>query len=211
VKNTLIVLSSNRSVERKTESCIRELQKRGAAYMPHLDAPADVACARNIAFSIACEQMRVHQHFNVVLCVDDDMEFSAEVAQELVDAARLEQVAAAAVYGTVAQMVAAEPWPEKPGRFQAGLGLLAIPRDALLKLEQESETFELQGAAISEFVWCCAEAGLWVSEDYRLCRRLGGVNLLPVKAGHIKKSTIWPSDETIEAVKGWIEKAAASV
>ncbi len=188
-------------VERRTAVSIGTLQRAGAAYLPHLEAPADVACARNLAFSIACETLRTYPERDVVLCVDDDMEFSLETAQTLVDTVRLEGVGAGAVYATLAGTVAGGPMPGVPGRFECGLGLLAIPAHALLKLEQQSESFELAGRTFSEFTWCCAEDGLWIGEDYRLCRRLGGVLLLPVGAGHIKKNTLWPDQATLDAVR----------
>lgn len=201
MKNTLIVLSTNRSIEPRTEASIVQCQRAGAAYLPHREAPADVACARNLAFSIACETIRKYPERDVVLCVDDDMEFPLTTAQELVDTVRREGVGAGAVYATLAGTVAGGPMKDVPGRFECGLGLLGIPAHALLKLEQESESFELAGRTFSEFTWCCAEDGLWVGEDYRLCRRLGGVLLLPLGAGHIKKSPLWPDQATLDAVR----------
>lgn len=201
MKNTIVLLSTNRAIERRTEACIETAQGAGAAYLPHTGAPADVACARNIGFSFACETLRSHTDRDVVLCVDDDMEFSLETAQELVDTARREGVGAGAVYATVARTVAAGPMKGVPGRFECGLGLLALPAHALLKLERESESFEMAARVYSEFTWCCAEDGLWIGEDYRLCRRLGGVLLLPLPAGHIKKQTLWPDAATLEAVR----------
>jgi len=201
MKKTLILLTSNRSVERKTNESISTLQRAGAMYLPHMEAPADIACARNVALSIACEVLRTYTERDVVLCVDDDMEFSLETAQTLVDATRKAGVGAGAVYATLAGTVAGGPIAGLPGKFECGMGLLALPREPLFQLERESESFEMAGRAFTEFVWCCAEDGLWVGEDYRLCRRLGGVQLLPVAAGHIKKTTLWPDAITLERVR----------
>lgn len=201
MKNTILVMSTNREAENLTRACVRQLQDAGAALIEHTGAPSDVACARNIALTRACAALKQHPARDVILCVDDDMAFTLETAQALVNSVRATGVGASAVYATLAGTVAACPLSGHPGRFQTGLGLLALPRGPLLELELQSKLFKMAaGEAYREFVWCGAEGGFWVGEDFRLCRRLGGVMLLPLAAGHIKKQELWPDDATLQHV-----------
>lgn len=198
MKKTMIVMSSNREMENETRATIKALTKLGAAFL-HEQGSADVAFARCRALSWACEQVR-GQLFDrdVVLMLDDDMEVQAETAQAVVDRARELGAATAAAYATRTSKLAAARWQN--GRWLVGLGCVAIPVPLLLELEQASESFELMGKVYTEFTWCRAEGGAWVAEDFRLSMRLGGVHLLPLAVGHIKKGSIWPDDETIEAL-----------
>lgn len=67
----------------------------------------------------------------------------------------------------------------------------------LLELESRSAPFEFMGRALRAFTWSGAERGEWISEDYRLSMNLGGVHLVPVGVGHVKKGSIGPNEETL--------------
>lgn len=205
MKKTIVVLSTNRAIEYKTRDSIKRLTAAGAAFVEHTGAPADVACARNIALTLACALLRQHAERDVLLCVDDDMEFSIETAQALVDSTRADGIGAGAVYATLAATIAAVPMPHVPGRYLCGLGLLALPREPMLELERTSESFRMAPPPAEThraFTWCGPDGnGSWIGEDYRLCLRLGGVRLLPLGAGHIKKQTLWPDAATLELVR----------
>jgi hypothetical protein len=134
----------------------------------------------------------------VVLMLDDDMDVEAGTAQTLVDAARERGKACAAAYATRTSKLAATRWQD--GLWMVGLGCVAIPAALLLELEQRSESFEMSGKVYSAFTWCGAEHGHWIAEDYRLSLQLGGVHLLPLGVGHIKKGSIWPDDETLAKI-----------
>lgn len=198
MKKTLIVMSSNREMEKATREGLRQLTRLGAAFMLETGS-ADVAFARCRALSLACEQIDGQLgDRDVVLMLDDDMEFDAETAQKVVDKARELGKPAAAAYATITRKLAAQRLGN--GLWLCGLGFLAIPVPVLRELEQRSDSFEMSGKVYSGFTWCGPEKGGWFAEDWRLTHRLGGVHLMPLGVGHIKKGSIWPDDETLEAI-----------
>jgi hypothetical protein len=197
MKNTIVVMSSNRELEKQTKTTLQDLANLGAMLLMETGS-ADVAFARCRALSWACEKLREYPDRDVVLMLDDDMEVPAETAQTLADQARELGRACSAVYATLTAKVAAARWAEHPGLWLVGLGCIAIPRALLLELEERSESFEVGGRFYSAFTWSGPDNGGWVSEDFRLSINLGGVHLCPLPVGHIKKGALWPDDETLE-------------
>ncbi|MES1174946.1 MAG: hypothetical protein ABUL62_11530 [Myxococcales bacterium] len=200
MKNTLIVMSSNRDLEKQTKTTLQNLGRLGAMLLMETGS-ADVAFARCRALSWACEKLREYPDRDIVLMLDDDMDVPAETAQALVDKARALGRACSAVYATLSAKVAASRWAQHPGLWLVGLGCVAIPRDLLLELEQRSEPFEVNGRYCRAFTWCGPDKGAWIAEDYRLSMNLGGVHLCPLPVGHIKKGALWPDDETIDRLE----------
>lgn len=196
MENTIIVMSSNRELEKQTKSTLQDLTAAGALVLMETGS-ADVAFARCRALTWACETLRQHPERDVVLMIDDDMEVPLETAQTLADAARAGGRSCSAVYATLTANVAASRWPGHPGLWMVGLGCLAIPRASLLELEQRAEPFDVAGRHYRAFTWCGPDKGNWIAEDYRLSMNLGGVRLCPLAVGHIKKGALWPDDETI--------------
>jgi len=200
MKSTLIVMSSNRELEKQTRNTLQNLASLGAMLLMETGS-ADVAFARCRALSWACEKLREYPDRDIVLMLDDDMDVPTETAQALVDKARELGRACSAVYATLSASVAAARWSDHPGIWLVGLGCVAIPRALLLELEQRSESFELNGRSYSAFTWCGPENGGWIAEDFRLSINLGGVHLCPLPVGHIKKGALWPDDETIDRLE----------
>jgi hypothetical protein len=196
MKNSIIVMSSNREMEAATKKTLQALTDGGALVLLETGS-SDVAFARCRALSWACETLREYPERDVVLMLDDDMEVPAETAQRLVDEARSLGRACSAVYATLNSKVAAARWHERPGLWLVGLGCVAIPRALLLELEERAESFEVNGRFYSAFTWSGPEDGSWVAEDFRLSKNLGGVRLCPLAVGHIKKGALWPDDETL--------------
>jgi hypothetical protein len=166
----------------------------------------DVTLARNLALSAAvnARSSRRGGDFDMVLMVDDDMVFSWEQASQLVNHARLRNVAASAMYGTTMGTLAATRLKSGPGedqRWATGLGLLAVPMRLLLDLAERSEQFDFNGTKNWGFTWSLAHGGNYWSEDFTLCRRLGGVHLLPIAIGHLKTIPIYPDEETVQCVR----------
>lgn len=197
MKNTIVVMSSNREVERQTKNALQNLANLGAMLLMETGS-SDVAFARCRALSWACDMLREHPDRDIVLMLDDDMDVPVETAQALADQARERGRACSAVYATLTAKVAASRWADHPGLWLVGLGCVAIPRALLLALEERSESFEVSGRFYSAFTWSGPENGGWVAEDYRLSINLGGVHLCPLAVGHIKKGALWPDDETLE-------------
>lgn len=201
MKRAIVVLSHNRPIQDRTRACLGALTHAGAAFISHYGT-ADVALARCYALSAACEAIRKlgPGSRDMVLMVDDDMEFTLEQAQELVTHSRATRVPASAVYATTMATIAATRI-DGTDRWLTGLGLLAIPALALLELEQSSESFSIRDKDFTEFTWSKASRGEWFSEDYTLCERLGGVHLLPIAVGHLKTIPIYPDAETLAAIQ----------
>lgn len=203
MKKTVVVMSSNREMEEGTRETLKALSAAGAARVLERGS-SDVAFARCRALSFACDALRAELHDrDVVLMLDDDMDVPLETAQAVVDAARSSGVACAAAYATVTAKLAASRWPGHPGLWVVGLGCVAIPAALLLDLEKRSDSFEVSGRVYTAFTWAGATGGEWVAEDYRLSMQLGGVKLLPLGVGHIKKWTLWPDANTLEQIANY--------
>lgn len=194
MKNTLVLMSSNRSLEPQTKATLKALGDLGASLLMETGS-ADVAFARCRALSWACNVLRENSERETVLMLDDDMEVPAEVAQQIVDKSRELGIACSGAYATLNSKIAATRW--KRGRWLTGLGCLAIPRRLVFELEERAESFSQNGKFYSAFTWCGPSRGEWVAEDYRLSMNLGGVHLCPLAVGHIKKGSLWPDDETL--------------
>lgn len=197
MKGTLIVISSNRGLENETGAMIEELRKLGAGYQLNTGI-ADVAFARNQALSWICNVLREREERDMVLMLDDDIFAEPAVIQEVVTRARRLQQPCAAVYPTKDGKIAAERWRDKPGFWLSGLGCMAIPRSALLALEQRSESYEQNGHIFTAFTRTGPEKGKWIAEDFRLCINLGGVRMLPIGVNHIKKWPLYASEATLQ-------------
>lgn len=209
MKSTIVLCSHNRPIHAATHAAIAALCAAGAGFLEQTGA-TDVSLARNLALSGACEAVRTQACRSparlaelVVLMVDDDMVFSVPDAEQLVQYARRSGVAVSAMYATTMGTLAAMRMrtPEgAPQLWATGLGMLAIPATMLLELEGRSESFKFLGRTHYGFTWSHAERGNYWSEDFTLCRRLGGVHLLPIAVGHMKMVPLYPDDETIACI-----------
>jgi len=200
MKNTLIVMSSNREPEKQTRDALAELSSLGALVLIETGS-ADVTFARCRALTWACDVLRRHPERDTVLMLDGDMEVPAHVAQALVDTAREHGRACSAAYATLTSTVAASRWEGHPGLWLVGLGCLAIPRALLLELESRAEVFSIRDMSYRAFTWCGPDRGSWIPEDYRLSINLGGALLCPLSVGHIKKGSIWPDENTLDQLE----------
>lgn len=209
-ENTLLVCSSNRSIEERTRECIVQLTRLGMPFL-HQKGSADVAYARNLALSGACELLDQRPDISVVLMVDDDMTFTTDQALELVKHARDTGVPASGVYGTLNGIIAATRYQGRQSHGRAlwlvGLGLVAISREKLLDLRNSSVRYQANSQSKIEHAYQFTWTGVdpenheWVAEDFRLCARLGGVHLLPVPLGHVKRVEIFPDEATLDQVR----------
>lgn len=232
MKKTILVISHNRPIQDGTREALAVLTRAGAPLVTQRGC-ADVALARCMALSAACDTIRnlntqvkeswqnFHSHthglgcgenqtacperptrteFDVVLMIDDDMLFTLEQAAELVTHARETGVPASAMYATTEGRLAAGKLPGME-RWYTGLGLLAIPAALLLKLEADSPSFPLKNGVFTAFTSSSCHDGKWFSEDFELCRRLGGVHLLPMAVGHLKTIPIYPDETTVALVR----------
>lgn len=210
MRQTLIVTSSNRAMDRETYDSIAALKKLGVRHVNQTGS-ADVAFARNQALSWACAAIKSERQkadpISSVLMIDDDMVFDVEAAKTLVTASRARGVACSASYVTINSIPAAQllkTAEDGKNLWCVGLGLLAIPADLLLWLEARSKPFTYRKTrkadpeTFREFCRSGERDGEWLSEDFSLCERLGGVHLLPVDAGHRKLVTLYSPDSWLK-------------
>lgn len=199
-ENVLLVCASHRGLEAETFQSVEACK----APFVRVQGVADVALARNRALTLAVEEAQQSGADTIVL-LDDDMVFTPEQVNELVEHSRSLHTAVSAMYvlkggdlaasrhGTVP--VVGEPWMSQ--RWLCGLGLMAIPLHSLLKLAHESEQVSADGT-ITAFTWTGTQGAVWMSEDCRLCERLGGAILAPVAVGHVKKMTLIPDAQSVQ-------------
>lgn len=189
--------------------CRNSLAKLRPGQVMQQSGISDVTLARNRLFTSAVDYCDRFSQFDVVLCVDDDMVFDADVAHHIIETARTTGRPASAVYAAVDGHIAAAKLeglqPDRLGRptWLVGLGFCAIPIAALRALRAT-----LAPVAINEhqriYAFCTSgpspDGRYWESEDFSLCRRLGGVQLEAAAVGHVKRIPIWPDDATLARV-----------
>jgi len=197
-----LLCSTRFGLRSETQQCVRALVNRGVRDLV-LDGLTDVALARNCGLSAAAELTRTHRDIALWLMVDDDMMWTLEAAEQIVDAAMASGRPTSAVYVTDqgAPAVTTEPgWA-----VCTGLGFFALPSARLLQLYDESpERLGVGGRnPFRVFVQCGiypSEAAPWHSEDYWLCERLGNVDVQPVAVTHIKTARLSPDQTTVQDV-----------
>lgn len=203
MQNVLVLTSSNRLMEHQTTVAIQDLINRGAGHIEQRET-GDVSLARNLALTMAARALQNGPH-EAVLMIDDDMVFSHEHARALVEHALLRDVAASACYVLSDGRLAATHL--SGDRWLTGLGFLCIPRSQLLSLVARSTPFRAHRLSEDwtiEFTRSCADLIIdgephWDPEDYRFTRSLGGVELLPIAVGHVKKRVLLPDQTKLAA------------
>ena len=193
MKNLLIVVSSNRGIADATKRAIEAQRGNGAKYIEQQGC-SDVALARNMALTMAVNTCAEDKEIDTILMVDDDVVFGNEQVVKVVETSRQLNVPVSACVATVLGALSGRPVSKL--LWETGLSFLAIPRSKLMDLASRSKSFRLpvEGNCIV-FTWCGIDGDAWISEDYRLCRRLGGIRLEPVRVGHLKRIPIWIGED----------------
>lgn len=200
MKTTLVVVPSYRAPQSATRRCLTALVERGAQLHVH-EGVSDIALARSQVLTRA-----LSTDAEMLLLLDDDMVIGATEAQRLVDIARESNHASSAVYCTKEGTLAATPYAHDDAYradnlWLVGLGCCVIPMRSLRALAGTlSCVVAAQGEQIYPFCTSGPRADFWESEDYSLCRRLGGVNLTEVRAGHIKPVDLWPHKDDVRTI-----------
>jgi hypothetical protein len=212
MKNVVLVTSSNRAAEKHTRRLWSEMVRLGALVAEQTGSP-DVAFARNMALSAACNALRNFPERQVVVMVDDDMVGPIAHVEQLVARALETERPCSAVYATQSGHLAATRWRTGPSKtvqrdgdgrslWLVGLGVLAIPSGVLLDTESTMPSFRWKDRVLTAFCECGVREGEWWAEDYQLSANLGGVRLEPIGFGHIKKMPLWPDQETLDLIAG---------
>jgi hypothetical protein len=210
MKNVVVAVASNRPIPAATQQALASLRAAGAAHH-NVEGSSDVAFARNVMLSLLVHTMRADPARDVALLVDDDMVFNVDQARELCAHAVAKQCAASAIYPTAVGEIAANSrlCPVR-GKWLTGLGFFAIPRAALFALADASPAFDWRpGINLWEFTTSSLHElchlddqpePYWLGEDYWLCIRLGGVDLLPISVGHLKLVPLECDEYTLQRV-----------
>ena len=194
---TLIVYSSNRDISHEFMFCLFSCIELGAGLVSQTGC-ADVALARNLALSKA----RKVKDRDIVLMVDDDIVWTPQDAQELINHVRNTGRSASGCYvGVDGKLTATK---QANGYWATGLGFLAFN---LAKLYGPGDIFT---SSAGEWFPYCKSGGVdgeFLGEDYYFTRGwLGDVDLLPVGVGHVKTRILMPAprerlEEYIGSVK----------
>lgn len=203
MKQCLVVCSSNRLIEHQTQTAIQALVLAGACFLEQRDT-GDVALARNLALTKAIRVLE-QSAYDVILMIDDDMVFNTDQVQFIIERVRETKKAASGCYVLGNGYMAAQQM--KSGLWQTGLGFLAIHRQALFKLANEVPVFAANKEAkfptiqftTTGFTTDAMGTQYFEPEDFCLTRRLGGVELLPIPIGHVKKRVLLPDVTQLEA------------
>jgi hypothetical protein len=222
------VLSYSGSPPRQTRDSIAQL--RGCPMFGR-EGISDVTLGRAVLLTAVCDDPRAQRYdqhgaplpsdtptFDTVLLVDDDMVFTREAAERLVEKARKTQRAVSACYVTADGYSTATTWPaavkgnakgpdgELP--FLVGLGLCAVPMRLLQRIASERPRVRVN--ADQQVIPFCTSGpdysvGAWTSEDHSLCYALGGVLVEPVPAGHLKRIALYPDAESMARIVAGVE------
>ncbi len=202
MKRTLTVYSSNREPPQAFTRSVERLMLAGCAVVPQTGT-ADVTLARNLALTGAVRALRMGTPADVVLMVDDDMCFTLENVDAIAKRVRETGRAASAAYvmgdGRLAARFVGPRW-------QTGLGFLAMPAVQLLELADASQLFV--GTPAGDRVLEFTRSGVverngervWQPEDFYLCERLGGVDLLELRVQHVKMVPLMANAESLRAL-----------
>lgn len=204
MKRVLVVCSTVRMVD-ATREAISRVMAAGATYVQQ-SGSSDVTIARNLALTAACRTLRDKPELDVVLLVDDDMVFTTQDVVTITEHVRASKHAASGAYVNLRGQLTVNLYKPELGLWLAGLGFLAVHRELLLDVERMSHEINYSGTRFFAFTESCAirdpGTGLyhWSSEDLTLCRRFGGVELLPIAVGHVKPVPMYPDAESIAKI-----------
>jgi hypothetical protein len=211
VRRTLVLCVSWKGPIQEVSRAIAELEKAGASKLIHTGV-TDVALARNLGLRLALDALswsdQLAQH-DTLLLLDDDVEVTPENAQALVDWSRKLAAPVSGAYGTTTGVVAAGLiGPDAKPPWMVGAGFLAVPVAMLRKLAGRLPELSHANKRFKPF--CCsgihpAAPDTWTSEDYWLCRELGGVHLAPVPARHWKTLPIDVPGATLAKISALFE------
>jgi len=208
MKRILFVYSSNRTPCVEFTQSLQACVSDGAGVIEQRNT-VDLAMARNSALTSAFQALLTGRH-DVVLMVDDDMQWKPQDATRISDHVRASGHAASAAYVMKDGRLAAH---YVGPRWRCGLGFLAIPATEIKRLSSKSLPYAgADGASTLEFT----RSGVierdgrrvWLPEDYCLSERLGGVDLLPIAVGHVKSVVLSPNESKLAS---FISKSESGV
>jgi hypothetical protein len=200
MKTTIVLCSSNRGLFAPTRRLVNELKRAGALYLEQTGASC-VALARNLALTSACEAFDDAPRADMLLMLDDDIDAAPDQVEALIGLAREHGRPVSAMYTNADGSLAHSASLLGPGLWLSGLGLIAIPRHKVMALRSSAEVFSNgKRHRVYAFTEAKMHVGRWMSEDYTLSMRLGGVLLAPVPVGHLKVQSLYPNAMQVHEV-----------
>lgn len=200
MNKTIVLCTTHRGMSDETYESV--VNSQPVAILKHKGS-ACIDIARSVSFDRAVDALNspACAEVDMILNVDDDMVFSPQHAQAVVDEARKRQHPVSARYATITRKVAAMRSPTAAYRLPfTGLGFLAIPKPCLLFVAEQLDAQE--GGRIGNVrAWCrtgeiAPFPGAWSPEDLWFCNHFGGVYLSDtVTVGHLKTFAIVPKDD----------------
>lgn len=208
MQRVLIAVPTHRGIAYdKTKEAIRQLVRLGAE-VKLASKISDIAGGRSWLLTESLEYAEATDR-DVILCIDDDMDFTTRDAEVVIEHARRTGIAASACYMTEEGNLAGCRFV--PRRHLVGLGFCAIPVRLLRNVASRVPYVQFAGKR-RIYAFCESRAHVgddeWRAEDYDLCRKLGGVDLLPIAVGHIKAIALVPCPEDVARCTTWEESPA---
>lgn len=193
MKNVLVLTPSKNGINEQTRQCIQALIDKGAQFINEPKGCSDVALARNIGLTLASNRLQEYVFLDTVLMIDDDMFFSVGDAERIIKESKTGVPASGACVTSDGKFFGK---PISKTKWACGLAFMAIPRQIILDMAARSKIIELdKGGKCLVFTWNGANDKSWCGEDQRLCHRMGGVQVLPIRIGHLKIIPIYPANE----------------
>ena len=208
--NVIITVASRGGISRQFSKAIEALEPRAIVC---IDGVSDVTLARNIQLT-ECEKF--WENADTVLMLDDDIVIHDSDAQD-----KLRRLVAHSVESRVAS---SGLYVDKTGfptcsilrtdnnkLWVTGLGVLAVPVSLLSELKKHVKNVTMRDRLLTCYTASHAEFNQhaneyqWMSEDFTLTNRLGGVHLFPeLSFAHNKTMPLSPSPNTIETLASYI-------
>lgn len=175
---------------------VRELLSKGIASDSSFTTGIScVTLARNIQISRALKKC---SEDDLLLLLDDDITFSSETIESMVEECRLFDCPISAKYcDSKGKNCFGERNIKGEKKMVAGLGCIIIPAKQLFTIAENYPDFKYLDSdeTFSCFTECGVIEGQWYSEDYLLCARLGNVRISNCRVGHRKEIELWPQGD----------------
>lgn len=185
----------------QTKEALRNICVLGAELRTAIGV-SDIAGGRSWLLTVALEAAE-EQGRDTILMVDDDMVFTPAQAVTLVEYTRAHGVPASAVYVASDGNLCGRRY--KHGKWYTGLGFAAVPVKVLRALADTLPRGVWTEEHNTIYAFCESrmhvnDRGIheWLSEDYDFCRKLGGMQLLPIAVGHIKPIPLYAPQADVE-------------
>lgn len=190
IKKTVVSCTTRRGLSIQTLGSVQGCPFKGVSLTQGI---TDVALARCVQYKAAVAAVRDYRA-EMVLFVDDDMFWTPEAAEKVLEECERLQCAVSGRYvsGGLDNATLAASKIANQERYLTGLGFLSVPVKLLEALLDKTPRVKWNGQAIPAVTACGPMGDQWISEDYMLTAALGGAVLSSVEIGHVKPCVLFP-------------------